>query len=145
MYHFNKAQFPGAPKVFTEGQPQLMHNGDVIVAVHKNHARALLADPKTGDTQAGPAFRGDYAQAFGEAQARNRAMSRQRAVEVKQDIGGKYRRKAKYNKVPKHHRRSWLETAKGVREAVRREAVINRRAARSIAARAMPREDDIII
>jgi len=137
MYHFNKAQFPGAPKAFEVGQARVMSNGDVIVAVHRNHARAIIANPGAGDTKAWPAFRG-YAQVRRQIQAENRAGVRGRATDVRHDTGGKFERRATYRTVPEKHRTSWLAEKKNVRKAAQFDAAKDRRAAARIAARAMP-------
>ena len=43
MYHFDQAQLPGAPRAFAEGEARSVRNGAVVVAVHRNHARDMLA------------------------------------------------------------------------------------------------------
>jgi len=135
MYHFDQAQLAGAPRAFAEGEARSVRTGAVVVAVHKNHARDMLA--QVPDTDPGSAFRGDYANVHRQVRAETMPEVDTIKRSNKRDTGGKINRRSKYNVVRPHHNTKWVPQVKITRQQVAQRAARDRRAARVIAARRM--------
>ena len=135
MYHFDQAQLVGAPRAFAEGEARSVRNGAVVVAVHKNHARDMLA--QVPNTDPGSAFRGDYANVHRQVRAETMPEVDTIKRRNKRDTGGKINRRSIHRVVPPHHNTKWVPQVKSTRQQVAQRAARDRRAARVIAARRM--------